>query len=81
MINDYQKGGVVKTNVGPQVLWLTASPMRVSAWGMPRWDLCGKIIVGFVGGFVGGQRGWGAALSGHGAKNHLMNPPMNRAAS
>jgi hypothetical protein len=44
MINDYQKGGVVKTNVGPQVLWLTASPMRVSAWGMPRWDLCGKRI-------------------------------------
>jgi hypothetical protein len=63
MINDYQKGGVVKTNVGPQVLWLTASPMRVSAWGMPRWALCGKIIVGFVGGFVGGQSGRGAAFS------------------
>jgi hypothetical protein len=35
MINYYQKGGE-KIYGGPTPLWLTASPMRVSAWAMPR---------------------------------------------
>jgi hypothetical protein len=39
MMNYYQKGEV-KIHGEPQSLWLTASPMRVSAWAMPRWAFC-----------------------------------------